>query len=160
MKRHPATIVIRHQKEKLSKCSLRGLERRSDMLVLSFPLEEVPAFGGRILLTLGAPPLSQADVDTGLLLLDGTWRYAERMSAALARPLQETIPRSIPLGFVTAYPRAQTDCPNPTRGLSSIEALYIAYRLLGRDPTGLLKDYYWAAGFLAANAERWASLGI
>lgn len=152
---HPATIVVRHQKEKLSKCSLRGLERRADVVMLDFPMTELPDFDGRILLTLGAPPLSHADADSGLVLLDGTWRHAGRMTAALAGPIARAVHRSIPPGFVTAYPRAQTACPQPSRGLASIEALYIAYGLLGRDPTGLLDDYYWASGFLASNAGRW-----
>jgi len=37
--------------------------------------------------------------------------------------------------------------------LASIEALYAAYRLLGRDTNGLLDHYRWADEFLRLNAE-------
>ena len=61
--------------------------------------------------------------------------------------------RCIPGGFRTAYPRRQNDCPNPEEGLASIEALYIAYILMGRDPTGLLDNYHWKDLFLEKNRK-------
>jgi pre-rRNA-processing protein TSR3 len=41
-----------------------------------------------------------------------------------------------------------TDSDN---GLASIEALFVAYRVLGRPTAGLLDHYYWADEFLGAN---------
>lgn len=120
--------------------------------MLRYPLKGPIDLTGRIALTLDAPPLSRDDADTGLVLLDATWRHAERMTSGLRRELATTIPRSLPGDFVTAYPRCQTACPDPTRGLASIEALFIAYHLLGRDTTGLLDHYLWHQQFLESNA--------
>jgi pre-rRNA-processing protein TSR3 len=101
-----------------------------------------------VVLTLDGAPLEHSDKDHGLLLLDGTWRYAGQMSKILPSSLCR---RSLPTHFQTAYPRRQDDCPDPTRGLASIEALYIAYQILGRDTTGLLDHYYWKEAFLQKN---------
>jgi len=56
--------------------------------------------------------------------------------------------RSLPIGFKTAYPRKQDDCSDSERGLSSIEAIYIAYTILGYDTTGLMDRYLWKDAFL------------
>lgn len=144
----PRTIIFRHRRENLKKCSLRGLEVRSDMRFFTYPQDQLPDFTDYILLSLDAPALSEADAAKGLLLLDGTWRYAEKMQTRLP---QEVLKRSIPQGFQTAYPRRQEDCKYPSQGLASIEALYIAYKMLGRDAEALLKDYYWKELFLEKN---------
>src|SRR5262249_38907946 len=54
-------------------------------------------------------------------------------------------------GWKTAYPRGSKMGTDPDNGLASIEALYLAYHLLGRPTEGLLAHYRWAAEFLAAN---------
>jgi pre-rRNA-processing protein TSR3 len=144
------TVILRHQRENLKKCSLRGLESRADMLFVSYPYGELPDLSNYLLLAIDGPALTPADAAQGLLLLDATWRYAAVMRKFVdaAAPLEC---RSIPAGFVTAYPRRQTDCPDPEAGLASVEALYIAYVLTGRDPTGLLDGYYWKEEFLKKN---------
>lgn len=141
------TLILRHRKENLKKCSLRGLETRADMHFLTYPQDVLPSMERYVLLTLDAPPLSQTDQDKGLFLIDGTWKYAEVMERQV--PLMEK--RSLPGKLLTAYPRKQTGCLDPKRGLASVEALYIAYVLTGRDPTGLLDHYYWKADFLQLN---------
>jgi pre-rRNA-processing protein TSR3 len=90
--------------------------------------------------------LSIADGSAGLLLLDGSWRWAQSMTAAFA----DVAPRSMS-GVITAYPRVYKQGTDPHNGLASVEALFIAYHLLGRDTTGLLDHYRWANEFLAAN---------
>ncbi len=144
------TIIYRHQRENLKKCSLRGLEAREDLLFYSYPKEALPDLTGYVLLSFEGPPLSIADQDYGLVLLDGTWRYAEKMAASIYKrgPVQI---RSLPSHFQTAYPRRQEDCSEPDRGLASVEALYIAYLLMGRDPAGLLDHYHWQELFLKKN---------
>jgi pre-rRNA-processing protein TSR3 len=150
MKKHPATIVLRHQRENLKKCSLRGLEKRSEFHFLTYPCRELPNLANYVLLAVEAPPLSAEDNSKGLFVLDATWRYAEKMVRFVET--QVDIPRrSIPQGFTTAYPRRQDDCPDPSAGLASIEAIYIAYRLLGRPLEGLLDGYYWREQFLKQN---------
>lgn len=147
MQPFPPTLVWRHKKENLKKCSLRGLESRVDFQFFVYPSEQLPDLTNYIVLALDAPPLTIADSGQGLLILDATWRYAEKM---LQRVL--TVPgvtyRSIPAHYRTSYPRRQTDCPNPEQGLASIEAIYVAYQLLGRSTEGLLDHYYWKEQFL------------
>lgn len=147
----PPTVVIRHRLENLKKCSLRGLESRSDFIFVTYPYQTLPvSLEGYIVLTLNAPPLTFEDQGLGLLILDATWRYAAKMF----KPL-ETQPhfiyRSLPAHYRTAYPRCQHDCPDPTRGLASIEAIYLSYQILHRETTGLLDHYYWKNQFLEIN---------
>jgi pre-rRNA-processing protein TSR3 len=65
----------------------------------------------------------------------------------------ELPPRSLP-PTKTAYPRLSRIAPDPAGGLATIEAIYSAYRQLGRPCDGLLDHYHWAAEFLARN--NWA----
>lgn len=147
---YPPTVVYRHRKENLKKCSLRGLESREDFNFYTYPNEDLPDLPGYILLDMDAPPLSQEDAHRGLLILDGTWRYAEKMSKRLVNQ-SGLVKRRIPSFYQTAYPRKQDDCPDPSRGLASIEAIYIAYQMMGRPSDGLLDHYYWATAFVEAN---------
>lgn len=157
---YPPTVIVRHHKENLRKCTVRGFGSRDDTAVFVYPdcVETLQPLAGRIWLTLKGDPLTSADIDTGLVLLDATWRHEAKMVAGLRSPLMDTHRRSIPTGFVTAYPRRQTECPDPSAGLATVEALYIACRILGRDTADLLADYRWADRFLEVNAERLAAL--
>jgi pre-rRNA-processing protein TSR3 len=101
---------------------------------------------GYIRLAAIGPALSAADKDCGILLLDGSWRWAE----AMTRAFEDVPPRSLH-GYRTAYPRASKLGTDPDNGLASIEALYLAYHILGRPTEGLLDHYRWAAEFLQAN---------
>lgn len=142
------TIIIRHRKENLKKCSLRGLESRSDISFYTYPLTTFPDFSSHILLTLDAPILSSEDTSP-LLIIDGTWKYAQKMIDNL--PLHLLIKRSLPTEIKTAYPRRQADCPEPERGLASVEALFAAYFVSGKNTQGLLDHYYWKSHFLEKN---------
>jgi len=157
----PVTVIIRHQKERLEKCSLHGLEAREDLRFTTFPDVTLPDLTDYLLLSIdeGAPELTAGDADRGLVLIDATWRLAQRVMRGLAEPLGALEPRAIPAGFVTAYPRRQTACPDPQRGLASVEALYVAHRITGRETTGLLDHYRWAQEFLALNAARFSATG-
>lgn len=148
----PPTIILRHKKENLKKCSLRGLESRSDCLFFTYPQDELPDLSQHILLTIDAPELSIQDAAYGIFLLDGTWRYAEKMASVLSLKMP-AIKRCLPSSFKTAYPRKQDDCLDPSRGLSSLEALFVAYMILGRDPKGMLENYYWKEAFLEKNLK-------
>lgn len=146
------TIIIRHARERIKKCSLRGLEKRPDFLFFRYPLKHPLPCENYILLSLDATtPLSSNDRDSGLILLDGTWRLAQKMEETIPFPsgLQK---RRLPQNFQTAYPRRQDDCSDPDQGLASIEALFCAYLLLGRPIDTLLDHYYWKDAFLEKNA--------
>lgn len=146
------TVVLRHRRENLKKCSLRGLESREDFLFYTYPKQELPHLKNYVLLTLDSPELSEEDRNSGLLILDGTWRYAEKMYHHVTSK-QEFIRRSLPKCWKTAYPRRQEDCSDPEQGLASIEAIYAAYSILGRDTAGLLDHYYWREVFLVKNTH-------
>lgn len=147
----PPTVVIRHRKENLKKCSLSGLEKRADFLFFTYPLKENPPLDNYILLSLDTEEeLSPLDAFRGLLILDATWRYAETMEKAIDLPAT-AVRRCLPKTLKTAYPRRQQDCPDPNQGLASIEAIFAAYALLGRNHQGLLEHYYWKNAFLEAN---------
>jgi pre-rRNA-processing protein TSR3 len=116
------------------------------MIFLTYPTSDIPDLGGYCVLTLGAPELSREDAHLGLFLIDGTWRYAEKMAKSLHAPF---VCRSLPSHVRTAYPRRQLDCPDPERGLASVEALYLAYSILGRSTEGILDHYHWKDQFKA-----------
>lgn len=144
------TIIVRHRRENLKKCSLRGLENREDLCFLTYPRMTLPPCEGYILLSMEGPVLSEADDAKGLVLLDGTWRYAAKMMQTLQLPL---VQRSLPAGIRTAYPRRQEDCSDPTRGLASVEALYVSYRILGLEAESILVHYHFKDLFLEKNRD-------
>ncbi len=142
----PPTLILRHRKENLKKCSLRGLKEREGFHFYSYPLtESLPDLAHYVILSIEGPLLAETDAKYGLLLIDGTWRHAAKMQKILPSSLKR---RSLPCHFRTAYPRRQEDCSDPIRGLASIEALYIAYQVLQRDTSELLDHYYWKEPFL------------
>lgn len=171
----PPTIIVVHPKEKRSKCTVEPLRGRVGFVFWRFPRlgpepHEVrskvesrrveksrPGFDastltltGYVRLGLGGPVLSEADAGRGLLVLDGTWRLAGAMESAFA-----SVPvRTLPAGWETAYPRRSKLFEDPLGGLATIEAVYAAYTILGRDTAGLLDAYHWAEEFLALNAGR------
>lgn len=139
------TTVIRHPKERVSKCSLRFLHDRPEMTFL----RARPGFSfdatDFVLLAVDAEPLSERDAAHPLLLLDSTWRWLPQLSACVTGA---PIRRSIPGGLRTAYPRVSKVFEDPAAGLASIEALYVARKLLGDDDPTLLDDYHWKDDFL------------
>lgn len=152
LKNHPVTTILRHKKENLNKCSLRGLENRAELQFFRYPKDKLPFLENTILLTLDGEVLTENDAVMGLLLLDGTWRYATKMYQHVTKE-QKFIERSLPKCWKTAYPRRQEDCSDPAAGLSSVEALYAAYTILGWNSEGLLDNYYWKRKFLSLNQK-------
>jgi pre-rRNA-processing protein TSR3 len=141
------TTVIRHHKERIAKCSLRLLHGRPEMTFLrqreGFTFDAT----GFTLLAVDAPPLCVADAGRPLLLLDSTWRWLPQLMACLRG---EPVRRSIPGQLATAYPRTSKVFEDPAAGLASIEALYVARRLLGDDDPSLLDGYHWKEQFLSS----------
>ncbi len=150
MDTYAPTFIMRHRLENLKKCTLRGLEKRFDCLFFTYPNDSLPDLSNVSILSFDGPLLSQEDQAKGLLLLDATWRYASKMEK-LIDPKYRANYRSLPSHYRTAYPRKQVDCQDPSRGLASIEALYLSYLLLNRPTTGLLDNYYWKEQFLLIN---------
>ena len=142
--RVPVT-VIRHPKERISKCSLRFLHDRPEFTFLRARQGLQFDATGFLLLAVDAPPLDLSDRGHPLLLLDSTWRYLPQVAACV---IGAPIRRSIPGDVRTAYPRVSRHFEDPTGGLASIEALYLAKRLLGDDDASLLDGYHWREEFL------------
>jgi pre-rRNA-processing protein TSR3 len=143
----PPTLIVIHPRERRAKCTVRPLRALPGFEFRPYPLRQ-PIPAGYVRLGLGGPLLSSADVDCGLLVLDGTWRWAARMEAQLA-----DIPvRSLP-PLETAYPRSSKVFDDPDQGLATVEAVYAALTILGRSTEHVLDQYHWRDEFLRRNAE-------
>lgn len=144
----PPTIVIVHRKERRSKCTIEPLKGRGDFRIVRYPLSREIAVSNYVRLSLDGPPLGPKDARRGLLVLDATWRLVKPME----RDFADVEPRSLPAA-VSAYPRSSKISPDPEGGLATIEALYLAYFLLGRERAGLLDHYRWGEEFLRINSQ-------
>ena len=142
----PVTIIVRHPKENPRKCSVLPLKGRPDLLFVHYPVKAALTLEGYVRLAAEGPALTAADRESGILLLDGSWRWASAMTQAFAH----VPPRSLH-GYRTAYPRVSKLGTDPDNGLASIEALYLVYHILGRPTEGLLDHYHWANEFLRLN---------
>lgn len=137
--------VIRHPKERRSKCSLTPLEGRTDVRFLKARDGWEFDITGYTVLALGAPELSVEDAGRPLLLLDSTWRLLPQLEACLKG---EGVRRTLP-AVATAYPRVSKIDQDPNGGLASVEALYLARLMLGERDDSLLQSYYWRDSFIA-----------
>lgn len=136
--------VIRHPKERRSKCSLTPLEGRADIRFLKARAGWEFDITGYTVLALGAPELSVEDAGRPLLLLDSTWRLLPQLEACLKG---EGVRRTLP-AVATAYPRVSKLDQDPHGGLASVEALYLARLMLGERDDNLLQSYYWRDSFI------------
>lgn len=142
----PQTIIMVHRRERPHKCSAEPLRGRDGFHFVTYPVETEIPLTGYVRLGFGGPLLSDADRTSGLLILDATWKLARRMENVYSDVPVRSLPES-----KTAYPRVSRYADDPMGGLATIEAIYIAYRILGRDTTGLLDHYHWAEEFLNRN---------
>ena len=140
------TIIVRNPRENPRKCTVLPLKGRTDLVFLGFPARRRPNLEGYIRLAVLGEELSPGDAEAGILLLDGSWRWASVMN----RDFLAVPPRSL-RGYKTAYPRKSKLETDPESGLASVEALFLAYHILGRPTTGLLDHYRWAEEFLRLN---------
>ena len=115
-------------------------------MFLTYPVAELPPLEGYVRLADEGSELSAADAGRGLLLLDGSWNWARKMT----RAFEAVPPRSLH-GYRTAYPRVSKQGTDPGHGLATVEALFLAYHILGRPTAGLLDHYRWAEEFLQLN---------
>ena len=136
--------VIRHPKERRSKCSLTPLEGRADIEFHRARPGWTLDVTGFTVLALGAPELSMDDAGRPLLLLDSTWRLLPQLEACLTGGgVRRTLP-----SVKGAYPRTSKIAQDPVGGLASVEALFLAKVLLGERDDTLLENYHWRSEFL------------
>lgn len=136
--------VIRHPKERRSKCSLTPLEGRSDFSFYRARPGWTFDVSDFTILALDAPEMSEADAGRPLLLLDSAWRLLPQVEACL---VGQGVRRTLP-AVATAYPRISKIAKDPHGGLASVEALYLAKLMIGQRDDDLLQSYYWAPDFL------------
>jgi len=142
----PVTYIVRHPRENPKKCSVLPLKGRPDLVFLNYPVKRPPDLTGYVRLAADGPELSAGDRDAGLLVLDGSWRWARSMTEAFA-----DVPARSLRGYHSAYPRVSKLGTDPANGLATVEALFQAYHVLGRSTAGLLDHYRWADEFLRLN---------
>jgi len=143
---YPPTVIVRNPRENPRKCSILPLKGRPDLIFIGYPVTRPLTLEGYIRLAAQGEELSSRDTANGLLLLDGSWRWAGVMD----RDFLDLPPRSLH-GYRTAYPRISKRGTDPEHGLASVEALFLAYHILGRPTAGLLEHYRWADQFLCLN---------
>jgi pre-rRNA-processing protein TSR3 len=151
----PPTVFVVHPKERRKKCSIEPLRGREDFVFWKYPRRGSESLAGYIRLDLDGPLLTAADRDSGLLLLDGTWKLAEQML-----PDFQPLPARSLLPWRTAYPRVSKLYEDPDQGLATIEALFAAFWQSGRDTTGLLDQYHWRDEFLRINSDLMSDIGM
>ncbi|MBT5019640.1 MAG: hypothetical protein HON04_12965 [Planctomicrobium sp.] len=149
----PPTIFVVHPKEKRSKCSVEPLRGTEGFSFWKFPKQGDEPISSYVRLGIGGPELTAADAKNGLLILDGTWRLAEKME----QDYQDLPIRSLS-NWQTAYPRKSKLFEDPCEGLATVEALFAAYHQMGHNTDGLLDHYYWGDEFLKLNQSRIAEL--
>jgi pre-rRNA-processing protein TSR3 len=148
----PPTVIIMHPKERVRKCTVAWLRGDPRFTFFRGPRRPVD-LSGYVRLAMDGPVLSNADANHGLLVLDGTWKLVDRLAPAV----DEVPTRRLPL-LQTAYPRTSKVRIDPDGGLATIEAVYAALRIMGRDVDGLLSRYHWADEFLRLNESVWEPL--
>ena len=149
----PPTVIVVHPREKRPKCSVEPLRGRPGFSFWSFPERGPEPLDGYVRLGLGGRSLTLEDAGRGLLILDATWRLAERMT-----PFFREVPVVSLSPWQTAYPRVSKLTVDPDAGLATIEALFAAYHEMGRDTVGLLDEYRWKQDFLDLNSALLAGL--
>jgi rRNA small subunit aminocarboxypropyltransferase len=142
----PPTVIVVHPKERKSKCTVHPLRGDERFSFWKFPKIGPEPLNQYVRLGYGGQVISEKDYDRGLLVLDGTWKLAEKME----EPFKDIEIRSLP-PWKTAYPRISKMFEDPQGGLATIEAIFAAYHLMGRKTDRLLDHYHWADQFLKLN---------
>lgn len=144
----PQIVVIRHPRENLKKCSLRGLESRENFAFFKAKDGFLFDATGYILLQNNAPEISEKDKGLPILLLDSTWALLPKVRNKICGT---PILRGLPSSIKTAYPRVSKSGNDPQNGLATVEALFAALSLSGQRDESLLQNYVFKDTFLQLN---------
>lgn len=106
----PPTVILVHPRERRSKCSVEPLRGRSGYVFVQWPAPVPVNLEGYVRLGLGGPLLSAADSNSGLLLLDGTWRLVANMvSHCRDLPIRSLPPFKRPIHGARCCTRTQPE---------------------------------------------------
>ena len=155
--------VILDSGETANKCTIAPLSYRSDFHL--FRVKGAGAFGpfrSSILLHHEGECLTRIRKSfgevQGIASIDCVWRRLDVLISRVAGKLP-TLAR-IPDGFVTAYPRHSARNTDPTAGLATIEAIFVASAMLGNWDATLFSEYYFGRKFLELNQRRFLELDV
>ena len=155
--------IIVDKQEKANKCTIVPLADRADFRI--YPVKgslTLGPFEAPILLHHQGECLTEIRKTLknapGIASIDCVWSRLDPLVAKISAPLPRLA--KIPEGFQTAYPRKSKRDSDPSVGLATIEALFIAAALLGHWDESLLSKYYFGGQFLEKNQKRFLELGI
>ena len=141
-------FIVEHPKEKKYKCTVSLLKGREDLTFLSTETAESMDWGDAVLLDPAVDRLlGPRDAGNPLILVDATWRRAERVVRKIPCSRRRLPP------FETAYPRTSKLFRDPPGGLASAEALFVASLVMERYDESFLDGYRWREEFLTGNRE-------
>lgn len=151
-------IIVDHG-ETSNKCTILPLKYRSDFHIHQVPSSFSPQ--AEILLhpkglALNTFVESKPRIER-VAAVDCIWRRLEPILQEIQAP---HIQVSIPDGFVSAYPRVSKKDHDPSGGLATIEALFIAAAFLGHWDLTLLREYFFAEKFLEMNQAVFYDYGL
>jgi len=142
-------LILRDPRESKKKCSLTPLAGKPGVRFVTYNRERRLEAGGRILLDPEGEPFSASDQGLPLFLIDCAWRRVPSLRAQVdGQLLRRRLPE-----LTTAYPRVSRVFNDPSVGLASIEALFVASVLIGAPRLDLLAAYRWRDEFLEQNAS-------
>ncbi len=151
-------IIVDHG-ETSNKCTILPLRYRHD-----FHISQVPgsfSLEAEILLHPEGLALNEfvksKPAIRRLAAVDCVWRRLDPILQVIHAPQSRV---SIPAGFVTAYPRVSKKDFDPSGGLATIEALFIAAAFLGHWDVSMLREYFFAEKFLEMNEPAFTRYGL
>ncbi len=153
--------VLVDRSETVNKCTILPLSYREDFEIVRFDKGQLMAsLTGDLLLHPEGRPLQELSrrESRRIVAIDCTWKRLRPIVNRIEKPLPELA--GIPEGFVTAYPRRNKKNLDPTAGLATIEALFIAAALLGHWDESLLAHYHFGQAFLDLNRDTFARYGV
>lgn len=153
--------ILIDRKENPKKCTIHPLKSRGDFYLRYFSKNaKIPAFQSDCLLHVDGVDLSTIKDRPWktLGLIDCTWRKVRPTLTRVEKPFPPLV--KIPEGFQTAYPRRNKKGEDPSTGLATIEALFIAAAFLGHWDETLLEKYHFGQDFLRINESLWNQYGL
>lgn len=146
--------VIMDVRENPRKCTVEPLRGRANLTILK-PKNPVTLLSP-ILLHIDGCDISEfsgrKDIQS-IAVLDSIWKRVDAVLAKVNKPLPQAI--TLPNSFLTAYPRKNKLGNDPSQGLATIEAMFIAAAFCGDWDETLLDKYHFRDSFLLLNQENW-----